>query len=134
VVCIGLPLRKDVFLEDCLHPHYGRSGCDAGEALAVHKIGLRNLFLLVTGLAAFSASATAEEAFKLPGGASSLQETYQDWSLACRSTPKVVCTVSQQQTQQNGQRVLAIELRKGNADAVSGTLCCLSGCTSTRFL
>jgi invasion protein IalB len=90
-----------------------------GESLAVHKIGPRNLFLLVAGLAVFSASATAE-AFKLPGGASSLQETYQDWSLSCRSTPKVVCTVSQQQTQQDGRRVLAVELRTSD-EAVSGT-------------
>ena len=87
----------------------------------MQTIGQRNLFLLVTGLAAFSASAMAEEAFKLPGGASSLQETYQDWSLSCRSMPKVVCTISQRQTQQDGQRVLAVELRTSD-EAVSGTL------------
>jgi len=70
---------------------------------------------------ALTASASAQEA-GLPGGASSLQETYQDWSLACQSTPNIVCAVSQQQTQQNGQRIMAIELRKGEGDAVSGNL------------
>ncbi|MGK6314099.1 invasion associated locus B family protein [Neorhizobium sp. DT-125] len=58
----------------------------------------------------------------MPGGASSLQETYQDWSLTCQGAPQVVCAISQQQAQQNGQRVLAIELRSGEADAVSGNL------------
>jgi invasion protein IalB len=66
-------------------------------------------------------SASAQEN-TLPGGASSLQETYQDWGLARQSTPKVVCAVSQQQSQQNGQRVLAIELRRGETDAVAGNL------------
>jgi invasion protein IalB len=87
----------------------------------VHKIGPRNLLLLVTGSVAFSASAAAEEAFKLPGGASSLQVTYQDWSLSCLGTPKVICTISQQQTQKDGRRVLAVELGASD-EAVSGTL------------
>ena len=58
----------------------------------------------------------------LPGGASSLQETYQDWSLACQGGESVVCAVSQQQTQQNGQRVLAIELRRSKGGALTGNL------------
>lgn len=57
----------------------------------------------------------------MPGGASSLQETYQDWSLACQGTPQPVCAISQQQTQQNGQRVMAVELRR-NDDTLSGNL------------
>src|SRR5262245_5086988 len=74
-------------------------------------------------LMALSASAAAQDAgYTLPGGASSLQETYQDWSLACQGSPKAVCAVSQQQTQQNGQRVLAVELRKGADGGVSGNL------------
>ena len=74
-------------------------------------------------LLALSQPAAAQDAGStLPGGASSLQETYQDWSLACQGTPKAVCAVSQQQTQQNGQRVLAIELRRGADGGVSGTL------------
>src|SRR5262245_65857169 len=58
----------------------------------------------------------------LPGGASSLQETYQDWSLACQGGESVVCAVSQEQTQQNGQRVLAIELRRSKGGALAGNL------------
>jgi invasion protein IalB len=74
-------------------------------------------------LMVLSASAAAQDAgYTLPGGASSLQETYQDWSLACQGSPKAVCAVSQQQTQQNGQRVLAVELRKGADGGVSGNL------------
>lgn len=72
---------------------------------------------------ALSAPAVAQDAAStLPGGASSLQETYQDWSLACQGTPKAVCAVSQQQTQQNGQRLLAMELGKSADGGVSGNL------------
>ncbi|MBM2709971.1 invasion associated locus B family protein [Mesorhizobium caraganae] len=76
----------------------------------------------MTASIVLSAPASSQEAPALPGGASSLQETYQDWNVACQSTPKIVCATSQQQTQQSGQRILAIELRKGEADAVSGNL------------
>lgn len=81
--------------------------------------------LAVAGAAllALSASAAAQNAGSLlPGGASSLQETYQDWSLSCQSAQKVVCAVSQQQSQQNGQRVLAVELRGGAEGGISGNL------------
>lgn len=58
----------------------------------------------------------------LPGGASSLQETYQDWSLSCQtSASSVVCAVSQQQTQQNGQRILGVELTHNN-NTLAGNL------------
>lgn len=73
-------------------------------------------------LALSSPAAAQEAASTLPGGASSLQETYQDWSLSCQSAPKVVCVIIQQQTQQNGQRMLAIELRNGADGSVSGNL------------
>ncbi|MBN9047563.1 MAG: invasion associated locus B family protein [Rhizobiales bacterium] len=56
----------------------------------------------------------------LPGGASSLQETYQDWQVACRiANGTRLCAISQQQTQQNGQRVLAIELAAPRGSTVS---------------
>ncbi|MDW6023141.1 invasion associated locus B family protein [Mesorhizobium sp. BAC0120] len=59
----------------------------------------------------------------MPGGASSLQETYQDWRLACQTaTPQHICSLSQQQTQQSGQRILAIELRKDGNNGLSGNL------------
>lgn len=47
----------------------------------------------------------------LPGGASSLQETYDAWRVVCLqqgTAPR--CSVIQQQAQQSGQQVLAIEL------------------------
>lgn len=73
------------------------------------------------GFLALVAPATAQEA-GLPGGASSLKETYDDWDLSCQATPKPVCAVSHQQTQQNGQRILAIELGKGQDGGVAGNL------------
>jgi len=64
-----------------------------------------------------------ESASSLPGGASSLSETYKDWRVACiqQGTAKR-CAMSQIQTQQNNQRILAIELNALNGNAVSGTL------------
>lgn len=61
----------------------------------------------------------ANQTDALPGGASSLQETYQDWVVVCaqqlgsgsQSSTKR-CAMSQQQVnQQGGQRVLALELK-----------------------
>ncbi|WP_291976476.1 invasion associated locus B family protein [Chelatococcus sp.] len=59
----------------------------------------------------------------LPGGASSLQETYGDWRVACvvRETERL-CSLSQQHSQQNGQRVLAIEIVPSAENAANGTL------------
>jgi len=59
----------------------------------------------------------------LPGGASSLQESYGDWRVACivRDAEKL-CSLSQQHNQQNGQRVLAIELVPAGENGASGTL------------
>lgn len=59
----------------------------------------------------------------LPGGASSLNETYKNWRVACvqQGTTKR-CALSQQQAQQNGQRVLAIELNAPSGNTVAGTL------------
>lgn len=59
----------------------------------------------------------------LPGGASSLNETYQDWRVACVLQGAVKrCAVSQVQTQQNGQRVLAAELAPPAGNTAAGTL------------
>ncbi len=68
-------------------------------------------------------TAVAATESSLPGGASSLNETYRDWRVACvqdGSTKR--CVLSQVQAQQNGQRVLAIELNAPSVDTVSGTL------------
>ncbi|WGG59396.1 invasion associated locus B family protein [Brucella intermedia] len=59
----------------------------------------------------------------LPGGASSLNETYKDWRVACQVANNTKrCVMSQQQAQQNGQRVLAIELNAPSGNVVTGTL------------
>jgi invasion protein IalB len=59
----------------------------------------------------------------LPGGASSLQETYQDWQIACRIVDKTKsCSMSQQQVGKKNQRVLAVELQAGSDGAVTGVL------------
>jgi len=59
----------------------------------------------------------------LPGGASSLNETFGDWRVGCVLQGSVKrCALSQVQAQQNGQRVLAIELSPPVGNIVTGTL------------
>lgn len=63
----------------------------------------------------------------LPGGASSLAETYGDWAVQCRlqavkdGATKPVCSLLQQQQDNKGSRVLAIELQP-TEDGASGAL------------
>ncbi len=49
----------------------------------------------------------------LPGGASTLQETYQDWTVSCQTQKETsICVMRQDQSStQTGQRVLTAELR-----------------------
>jgi len=70
-------------------------------------VSLAGLFALMT-----VGTVLAQSLFSsLPGGASSLRETYQDWQVACvMRTNTKTCGLSQMQTQQNGQRVLAHRL------------------------
>lgn len=71
-------------------------------------------FLAITGtMGGLSTSpALSQEAPTLPGGASSLQEAHEDWQIICQiANGAKQCAISQQQQQQNGQRVLAIELQ-----------------------
>jgi invasion protein IalB len=60
----------------------------------------------------------------LPGGASSLNETYKDWQVSCAQQGAVKrCSMSQQQAnQQSRQRVLAIEINAVTAAKVEGLL------------
>lgn len=59
----------------------------------------------------------------LPGGASSLDETYKDWRVVCAQQGGAKrCVLNQVQTQQSGQRVLAIELNALTGSAVAGVL------------
>lgn len=65
----------------------------------------------------------AQEQAALPGGASSLQETYEDWLVVCVQTNTKRCALSQQQTQKNGQRALAIEVAvSADGKSATGTL------------
>lgn len=61
---------------------------------------------------AISGGGPALAASALPGGASSVQEAYQDWRVICtqQEGSDPACTFSQTQSNQNNQRVLAIEL------------------------
>ena len=52
----------------------------------------------------------------LPGGASSLSETHEDWTVRCQMAPqkdatKPVCAVTQTQVNPQGKQVISIELR-----------------------
>lgn len=66
----------------------------------------------------------AASAAPLPGGASSLTETYEDWTINCQSQKEdaTSCVISQMQSSsQTGQRVLTVELRNvadGKAEGV----------------
>ena len=75
-------------------------------------------------LVAQTDSATAPPAGTLPGGASSLQESFEDWQVHCAAQADAKrCTLSQEQANaQTHQRVLAIELGGGNSDKVDGIL------------
>lgn len=83
-----------------------------------HKIFTFILFIaVVIGIGV----AAAENKIELPGGASSLRETYQDWIVSCQIVSNTkLCSLSQEQQQQNGQRVLAIELQSSAANEASG--------------
>lgn len=60
----------------------------------------------------------------LPGGASSLNETYRDWQVACAQQGNAKrCIMRQQQfSQQNRQRVLAIEIGSVANNRLEGVL------------
>lgn len=87
-----------------------------------HKHILTGLSVL-TALAIVAVTPARAQTSGLPGGASSLNETYKDWRVTCiHEGATKRCVLSQVQTQQNGQRVLAIELNAPNGNAVTGTL------------
>lgn len=77
---------------------------------------------LVFALAFLTGHAAAEG---LPGGATSLNETHGDWTVACATREGTTrCVMSQTQVRgQDRQRVLSIEVQAANADALAnGTL------------
>ncbi|MBC2884470.1 invasion associated locus B family protein [Ochrobactrum sp. CM-21-5] len=78
-------------------------------------ISLAFAFSAISSMSAFAAP--------LPGGASTLQETYQDWTVSCQSQKDTaVCAMRQDQSSsETGQRVLTVELRNiagGKAEGV----------------
>ncbi|MBV2142460.1 invasion associated locus B family protein [Falsochrobactrum sp. TDYN1] len=60
----------------------------------------------------------------LPGGASTLQETYQDWTVTCQTqNASSVCAMRQDQNStQTGQRVLTVEFRNVDGGKIDGVL------------
>jgi invasion protein IalB len=60
----------------------------------------------------------------LPGGATSVRETFSDWQLICESAEgNVVCAVSQALRQEASQQlVLAVELIPASAQMAAGTV------------
>lgn len=75
---------------------------------------LATVALISIALTAGSASVAAA-ATGLPGGASSLTETYGNWTVSClvqkqAEAQKVLCSMSQQQVDDKGQRALVVEL------------------------
>lgn len=78
-------------------------------------------FVIASAAASFAQAATS-----LPGGASSLTETYGNWTVSCLMQPqdetkRLVCSMSQQQVDEKKQRALAIELSPAK-DVTSGVL------------
>lgn len=80
---------------------------------------------MIFGAALLLGGAGPSFAQGLPGGATSLNETHGDWTVAC-TTPEgnVRCAVSQVQiNNQNRQRVLSVELAAAESgNAANGTL------------
>jgi len=83
---------------------------------------LLSALILAAGLA-WTADAGAQQPPTLPGGASSLAETYGDWRVACRIAGTArSCSMMQQQVRQDGQRVVTIELQTAPGNALAGSL------------
>ena len=84
------------------------------------KMTILSAILAVAGAIGIN-PAQSQEASSLPGGASSLQETHADWQVTCQmANGTKQCAISQQQQQQNGQRVLAIEIQSQEGGSVKG--------------
>ncbi|WP_354044284.1 invasion associated locus B family protein [Devosia sp. UYZn731] len=80
--------------------------------------------VLALGLVpAIHQSVVAQERPTLPNGATSLLESYQDWVVACATADAAVrCSMGQEQSQQDGQRVLGIELSKQEDGSIGGLM------------
>lgn len=89
---------------------------------AAAKLPLVATLLCAAMTTALISPALAQQA-ALPNGASSLQETYQDWQLSCAVRDNArECEILQDQSQQNGQRLLAVQLGMRSDGAVATLL------------
>jgi invasion protein IalB len=83
------------------------------------RASLLGLALVIAGHIAIAQDAVSA----LPNGASSVQETYQDWLVTCvQAEAAKRCALSQQQSQADGQRVLAIELLPSKDGGLTGAM------------
>src|SRR5690606_7073926 len=82
---------------------------------------IRLLLSALFGIALFQGGAASAQG--LPGGASALNETHGDWSLACATSEAATrCAISQTLLDgPNRQRVLALDLQPGE-NGMAGTL------------
>lgn len=78
----------------------------------------------VNARVAQNTSATTSAAARLPNGASSINETYEDWTIDCRIVEsQKQCVLSQMQgNNQTGQRLFALELRTPRDGQTDGTI------------
>jgi invasion protein IalB len=84
------------------------------------------LFLLVPALTGVLGAdgVIAQPAPRLPNGASSISETYSEWTVNCRlvEAQKQCLLVHAQGNDQTGQRVFAVELRTPKDGKTEGTI------------
>ncbi|GLU29972.1 invasion associated locus B family protein [Brucella sp. NBRC 12950] len=94
--------------------YYDTSSSKKSNALKTSALGLLALSILLGGMAqnAFAQDGNGDKPSTLPGGASSLTETFEDWTVSCGAAKgNTQCVISQTQAQQqNGQRILDIRL------------------------
>jgi invasion protein IalB len=108
-VLTGLPLEDSIFM-----PSRAASLNESLERSSPQRIELAR---------AQTGGPAVAKGSSLPGGASSLSETYGNWRVTCvQQGNGKRCALSQVQTQKNGQRVLAIELNAPAGNTISGTL------------
>lgn len=70
-----------------------------------------------------SPASAQQQVAAVPDGPSSLREVYQDWSVACSVQENArVCSLSQDQVQKNGQRLLAVEIQRRADGSTMATL------------
>jgi invasion protein IalB len=120
---IGLPIALSLFSVAALAAGSPGSGTiEPSPALASRPVVLAQA--AGNSAAAAPAGAMQQPAAQLPGGATSLQETYSDWIVRCSANGNSkTCALSQQQTDsRSGQRVLALEVGAASAKGSRATL------------